>query len=59
MDILLARQLIVNRVGSIDAFELLYRSIEQMTILDGDLATMDVLTNTLVHMGVEHVAEGK
>jgi len=59
MDILLARQPIVNRVGSIDAFELLYRSIEQMSVFDGDLATMDVLTNTLVHMGVDHVAEGK
>lgn len=59
MDILLARQPIVNRVGSIDAFELLYRSIEQISVFDGDLATMDVLTNTLVHMGVNHVAEGK
>ncbi len=33
MDILLARQPIVNRVGSIDAFELLYRSIEQIMCL--------------------------
>ncbi len=59
MDILLARQPIVDRIGAVDAFELLYRSVKQMNVFDGDLATMDVLTNTLVHMGVEHVAEGK
>lgn len=59
MDILLARQPIVNRTGAVDAFELLYRSIEAPAIFDGDLATMDVLTNTLVHLGVEQVSEGK
>lgn len=59
MEILLARQPIVNRSGAIDAFELLYRSVEAPAIFDGELATMDVLTNTLVHLGVDRVAEGK
>ena len=59
MDILLARQPIVNRTGAVDAFELLYRSIEAPAIFDGELATMDVLTNTLVHLGVDQVSEGK
>ncbi|OAN14693.1 EAL and HDOD domain-containing protein [Exiguobacterium undae] len=59
MEILLARQPIVDRFGSIDAFELLYRSVDAPAVFDGDLATMDVLTNTLVHLGVDRVAEGK
>ena len=61
MDIFLGRQPIFDLEGQIAAYELLYRSTETNSFpkVDSDRATLDVLINTFVTIGVEDVANGK
>lgn len=61
MDIFLGRQPIFDLEEQITAYELLYRNTEKNSFpqVDSDRATLDVLINTFVSMGVEEVTKGK
>nr|MBO2479826.1 hypothetical protein [Bacillota bacterium] len=63
MDVYVARQPILDRKGEAAAFELLYRSSSSAnwaTPLDNpDDATVDVLVNALLHVGLERISDGK
>ena len=61
MDIYLGRQPIFDLEEQIVAYELLYRNTEINSFpqVDSDHATLDVLINTFVTIGVEEVASGK
>lgn len=61
MDIFLGRQPIFDLDEQIAAYELLYRNTETNSFpqIDADRATLDVLINTFVTIGVEDVANGK
>jgi c-di-GMP phosphodiesterase len=61
MDIFLGRQPIFDLDEQVIAYELLYRNTETNSFpqVDSDRATLDVLINAFVTMGVEEVAGGK
>ena len=61
MDIFLGRQPIFNIEEQVVAYELLYRNTETNSFpqVNPDHATLDVLVNAFVTMGVEDVANGK
>ena len=61
MDVFVARQPIFNKTESIFAYELLYRNSQQNSfpILDGDTATLEVLINSFLHIGIKELAEEK
>ena len=62
VDVLLARQAIFDRDRKLYGYELLYRSNTSAGGFDGtaaDLATLQVLSNTLVSIGAENVLGGK
>lgn len=60
MEVGIARQPILNAAGKVVAYELLYRRLNpSMNEVDWDLATIDVLTNALVHIGLERVSNQK
>lgn len=57
-ELLVGRQPIFNRTMDLYAYELLYRSdlSNQAVIKDGDQATMQVILNTLIEMGLDNIA---
>lgn len=62
MDVLLARQAIFDRERKLYGYELLYRSHTGTGAFDGtaaDVATMQVLSNTLMSIGPDKVLGGK
>ena len=61
MEIYLGRQPILNLEEQVVAYELLYRNAElnSFPMVDSDRATLDVLINTFVTIGIEEVANGK
>ena len=58
-DIFIARQPIYDRKLSVYAYELLYRDSEQNAahIVDGDMATSQVLVNSLMDIGLQNLVE--
>ena len=61
MDVFVARQPIFNKNESIFAYELLYRNSQQNSypIIDGDTATLEVLINAFLHIGIKELAGEK
>lgn len=61
MDIFVARQPIFTENEHIFAYELLYRNGKQdsFPVLDGDRATLDVLTNSFLTIGINELAGEK
>ncbi len=61
MEIFIARQPIFTKVESIFGFELLYRNNENNTFpkIDGDTATLDVLTHSFLTIGINELAGDK
>jgi c-di-GMP-related signal transduction protein len=62
VDVLLARQAIFDRERKLYGYELLYRSNSGASAFDGtaaDVATMQVLSNTVMSIGTENVLGGK
>lgn len=61
MRVFVARQPIFNAAGDVIAYELLYRNSEMNSfpMIDGDLATTDVIINSFINIGIEEVADGK
>lgn len=62
VDVLLARQAILDRERKLYGYELLYRSNSSASRFDGtaaNVATMQVLSNTLMSIGTENVLRGK
>ena len=61
MDIFVARQPIFTKNEHIFAYELLYRNGEEdsFPVLDGDRATLDVLTNSFLTIGINELAGEK
>jgi len=60
MDIYVGRQPILNRKDEVIGYELLYRSGEQnvYNAIDGDRATIDVLVNSFMNIGIERLTNG-
>jgi EAL and modified HD-GYP domain-containing signal transduction protein len=61
-DLLIARQPIFNRNLEVVAYELLYRSvhnIEKAIVIDGDLATTQVIVNTFADIGLDDIVGNK
>ena len=62
-ELFIGRQPIFNRDGVVEAYELLYRPAQKATdssgMINGEQATAKVLTNVLMHFGIDHVADGK
>ena len=60
MDIFLARQPIFNLHEQVAAYELLYRNKEgnSFPMTDADAATVDVLVNSFVNIGIDEVSKG-
>ncbi|MGK0464932.1 EAL and HDOD domain-containing protein [Clostridium sp.] len=61
MDVFLARQPILDKYNRLFGYELLFRNSEQNRYQseDGDLATIDVIKNTFINMGIENVTGHK
>ena len=62
MDVIVARQAIFDRQRKVYGYELLFRSDAASTVFDGTeaaSATMQVLSNTLMSIGVEQLLGGK
>lgn len=61
MDIFVARQPIFTKKEHIFAFELLYRdsSTNAFPVIDGDLATLEVLTHSFLTIGINNLAGEK
>jgi len=61
MEIFLGRQPIFNLYEQVVAYELLYRNKEMNSFphVNPDKATIDVLVNTLMNIGIEEVANGR
>ena len=61
MDFLIGRQAILDRKGKVFGYELLYRENPSMktsqTNLDGDTATLRVVVNTFLNLGLDKVAK--
>ncbi|ACJ34605.1 EAL and HDOD domain-containing protein [Anoxybacillus flavithermus] len=60
MDIYVGRQPILNRNDEVIGYELFYRSGEQnfYNAIDGDRATVDVLINSFMNIGIERLTNG-
>ncbi|WP_257211105.1 EAL and HDOD domain-containing protein [Anoxybacillus flavithermus] len=60
MDIYVGRQPIFNRNDEVIGYELLYRNGEQNVYnsIDGDRATIDVLINSFMNIGIERLTNG-
>lgn len=61
MEVFVARQPIFNKNEQIVAYELLYRNRRENFFpqVDSDNATVDVLVNSFLSIGIEEVAQGK
>ena len=61
MDIFVGRQPILNVNQELYGYELLYRngSLNQYQELDGDKATIDLLANSFLTIGIDRLADGK
>lgn len=60
MDFFIARQPIFNHKLEVFGYELLYRSSEKRSdIVDGDIATAEVITNTVLEIGFDTVTRGR
>ena len=61
MDVFLARQPILNKYNKLFGYELLFRDSEKNSFQseDGDRATIDVIKNSFVNIGIEKVTGGK
>jgi c-di-GMP-related signal transduction protein len=59
MDILVARQPIFDRNQRVFGYELLYRSADESCYFNGDQQTSDVLTNSLMLIGMGELTNGK
>jgi len=61
MDIFLARQPIFDRLNKLIGYELLFRNSEKNIYQseDGDKATIEVIKNVFINMGIEKVTGGK
>ncbi|MED1205402.1 EAL and HDOD domain-containing protein [Heyndrickxia acidicola] len=60
MEVFVARQPIFNRREEVAAYELLYRekSISTYSQFNGDQATVDVLINSFLNIGIEELSSG-
>jgi len=61
MEVFIGRQPIFNLHEQIVAYELLYRSknVDAFPMVDSDAATVDVLVNSFLSIGIEEVTNGK
>lgn len=62
MDFFIARQPVFNYKMEVYGYELLYRSSEKREnaeIIDGDIATAEVITNTVLEIGFDTVTRGR
>ena len=61
MEVFVARQPILNIHEQIVGYELLYRNKQenQFPNVDSDIATVDVLVNSFLSIGIDEVAQGK
>lgn len=61
MEVFVARQPILNRHEQIVGYELLYRNTRENSFpkVDADTATIDVLVNSFLSIGIEEVAQGR
>ncbi|WP_338754602.1 EAL and HDOD domain-containing protein [Bacillus sp. FJAT-52991] len=62
MTVYVARQPIFNRKEETVAYELLYRNQKGQVlanVTDGDTATMELLKNSLLNIGIDRLSEGK
>lgn len=61
MDVYVARQPIFDRRQNVAAYEILFRNgmSDKYDAIDGDKATLDVITNSFFSIGMEKVTEGK
>ncbi|KGR82838.1 EAL and HDOD domain-containing protein [Lysinibacillus odysseyi] len=61
MEVFIGRQPIFNLHEQVVAYELLYRNKDgnSFPIIDSDAATVDVLVNSFVNIGVEEVSKGR
>lgn len=61
VEVFIGRQPILNRYEEIVAYELLYRSnnVNKFQEMDSDKATIDVLINSFLTMGIKQVANGR
>lgn len=61
MEIFVARQPIMNVNEELFAYELLYRNNENNRFpeINGDLATADVIINSFLNIGIDHLSAGK
>ncbi|WP_203362708.1 hypothetical protein [Bacillus sp. REN10] len=62
MTVYVARQPIFNKKEETVAYELLYRNQQGQTFADisnGDQATMELLKNSILHIGMDQLSEGK
>lgn len=61
MEVFVARQPILNIHEQIVGYELLYRNKHENRFpdVDSDIATVDVLVNTFLSIGIDEVAQGK
>jgi len=61
MEVFIGRQPIFNLHEQVVAYELLYRSknVNAFPIVDPDAATIDVLVNSFLSIGIEEVTKGK
>lgn len=61
MDVFIGRQPIFNLYGQVVAYELLYRNknINSFPMVDADYATVDVLVNSFLSIGIKEVTRGK
>ncbi|MBU3111514.1 EAL and HDOD domain-containing protein [Clostridium lacusfryxellense] len=61
MDVFLARQPILNKYNKLFGYELLFRDSEKNSFQgeDGDKATIDVIKNSFINIGIDKVTGGK
>lgn len=61
MEVFIGRQPIFNAQEQVEAYELLYRNNEKnvFPIVDSDTATVDVLINSFLSIGIDEVTKGK
>ena len=61
MDVFLARQPILNKFNKLFGYELLFRDSEKNCYQgeDGDKATIEVIKNSFINIGIEKVTGGK
>lgn len=61
VEVFIGRQPIFNRVEEIVAYELLYRNnnVNKFPEIDSDKATIDVLINSFLTIGIKEVSNGR